>query len=169
MKKIICLILASTILLLTAGCDNTVTTPDKTVNFYYVHNKIQFGTQSGIITPTAIEYPGEKDDYLGILELYFRGPTNYDCLSPFPAGTTVEEFLLNNNRAEILLSPHMSTISGVKFMTACTCLTRTVIEMTGVRSVKIQIQYNQINGEDALTLSLDSFAYCDAVTGNYDN
>ncbi len=168
MKKIICIITAAVFIFLLAGCDRTSDTASNTVVFYYIYNEIEYGTSSGVITPTTVEVE-DVGNYEQLLAKYFNGPTNYDCISPFPAGITLEELEISHNKAQILLSPHMATISGSPLTVALACLTRTVIEMTNVQTVEIRIQNNQINGADSLILSLNNFTYFDDTPSGRSN
>lgn len=166
MRKTICITMAVCLLSLFTGCTNTASTPNDSVVFYYIHNDLEYGTDSGVVTSTVVEEIEVGTDYYALLEKYFNGPTNYDCISPFPAGITLEELNVDNNKAQLLLSPHMATLSGASMTVALACLTRTVVELTGVSTVQIEIQNNQILGADSLTLSVNKFAYCDTVTLN---
>lgn len=163
MRKILCITIAIALLFLLQGCRNSPSDTVDTVVFYYIHNDFEYGTASGVITPTIADVKNISPDYTSILEKYFNGLTNDDCISPFPDGITLEDFQVDNNKAQIVLSPHMATISGSSLTIALACLTRTVIELTDVKTVQISIQNNQINGMDSLTLSLNSFAYMDDI------
>ena len=164
MRRLSCFLIILAISLL-SGCTDPHTNIQN-VTFYYVHNDIVFGTESGVIASTQIQVTGNNTDYQKLLEKYFRGPTNYDCTSPFPAGITLEEFNMDANKVQILLSPHMSTLSGIQFTIACACLTRTVLEMTGSQSVQIRIQDNLIYGQESVTFNLSSFSYWDKTDQN---
>lgn len=159
MKRLFCLMIA-VILFLLPACTETVGEAEN-ITFYYIHNDIEFGSESGVITPTVVQIKNKTKDYRQLLDRYFNGPTNYDCVSPFPAGITLEDLQIDNNKVQLLLSPHMSVLSGVDFTIACACLTRTVIEMTGVQYVQIQIENNLIYGQDSVTFNLSSFSYWD--------
>lgn len=161
MRKLICYITAGVLIILSTGCNKAPDLNSNTVVFYYIYNEIEYGTSSGVITPTIVETQEDTGDYEKLLKRYFRGSTNYDCISPFPAGITLEELQIYHDKAQILLSPHLATISGSQLTIALACLTRTVIEMSNVKTVEIRIQNNQINGADSLTLSLNNFTYFD--------
>lgn len=162
MIKFICLII--TIISLLLGCDASRENLGESVVFYYIRNEIEYGSVSGVITPTAISATTEQNNFESLLKLYFNGPTNYACISPFAAGTTMTEFSVDGNKAQILLSPHMATLQDSAMTVALACLTRTVVEMTGVTTVQIRIQNNKIYGEDSITLSPNNFTYFDEVT-----
>ena len=135
----------------------------ESVTFYYVHNEIEYSMASGVIAPMEFEPGREFNNHRLIIEKYFDGPTNYDCISPFPAGTTLEDFQTDGDKAILLLSPHMATLSGASMTVALACLTRTVIEITNVKAMQVSIQNNQIWGSDSVTLTLNSFSYYDNV------
>lgn len=166
MKNVILIILVAAITLLAIGCAKTADVSASTVTFYYIHNEPAYGTESGVIAANTIEVNQYERDYNQLLATYFNGPTNYDCVSPFPAGITLEELYIDENKAQLVLSPHMATISGSDLTVALACLTRTVIEMTDVKTVQIRISGNQINGEDSVTFTLNSFSQFDEVGPN---
>lgn len=163
MRKIICSVVIVLLIFILAACNSAQTNLDNAVLFYYAHNDIVYGVESGVITSTFVNTDAASDDYITLLKLYFNGPTNYDCISPFPAGTTMEEFSFDNNKVQIVLSPHMATITDSELTVALACLTRTVLEMTSASTLQIEIMNNKIWGEDHVTFSLNSFEYYDDV------
>lgn len=163
MRKLICIATVISIIFALAGCSDTPQRTHDTVLFYYIHNDFEYGSASGVITSTIAENIEADSDYYTLLEKYFNGPTNYDCISPFPGGITLEELHVDSNKAQLLLSPHMATLSGSALTVALACLTRTVVEMTGVSTVQIRIQNSQIYGAESVTLSINNFAYSDTV------
>ena len=168
MKRLTFFIVVVLLVLLT-GCYNATEIDSNIVTFYYIHNEIEYGTSSGVITPMTVEAKPDAKKKKKLLTIYFNGPTNYECISPFPAGITLEELQINRDKAQLLLSPHMATISGLELTVSLACLTRTVIEMTNVRTVEIRIQNNQIDGADSITLSLNNFTYFDDTQSGQEN
>ena len=150
--------------LLLSACNTNHNSDEASVNFYYTHNELVFGTESGVIKKTVREIKGKHDDYDQLISQYLNGPISYDCISPFPAGTTLEELHWDPNRVQVVLSPHITTLSGMDLMIACACLTRTVSDMTGINTVQIRSSSGLLNGEQVLTLSADSFVYWDQAT-----
>ena len=161
MKKSVCIAIAIVLLILMTGCEQPDTTAADTVLFYYIHNEFEYGTESGVITSTAVTPKYDENDYQILLEKYLNGPTDYKSISPFPAGITLEDFQIVGDKAQVVLSPHMGMLSGSSRTVAFACLTRTVIEMTGVSAVQIGIENQQINGSDFITLTLNSFSFWD--------
>ena len=160
MKK--CLFLLFLIaLLFCTGCGKDENNYAAPVNFYYIHNEIPFGAESSVIVATKRESKGYENDYVYLVEQYLNGPTTYDCISPFPAGTMLEEMNWDQNRVQIVLSPHIATLSGPDLTVACACLTKTVTELTGISTVQIRTSNGLLNGSEVLSLTSDSFLYWD--------
>lgn len=163
MKYKFIFILLSLALLIT-GCNQSHPTSANSVRYYYVNHEVEFGTESGIIVPTVREIEGRSDDYFYLVSQYLNGPTSYDCISPFPAGTALEELNWDQNRVQIVLSPQITTLSGLDLMVACACLTKTVAELTGINTVQMRSSGGLLNGEQTITLTSDSFMLWDQST-----
>ena len=155
------------LLLFLAGCSAENNRYDTPVTFYYVQNEITFGSDSAVIKATQREAKGHREDYSYLISQYLNGPITYDCVSPFPAGTTLKELHWDHNRAQIVLSPEITTLSGVDLILACGCLTKTVSELIGVNTVQIRSSSGLINGEEILSFDADSFLYLDQATPDY--
>lgn len=166
MKRLISFTITLFLPFLLFGCDKLSVNDEKTVVFYYIHNEIEYGSSSGVITSNVVNIDTDSDNYEALLELYFNGPTNYECISPFAAGTTMVEFGIDGTKAQILLSPHMATLRDSTMTVALACLTRTIVELTGAITVQVRIQNNKIFGEDSITLSLKNFNYFDDISPN---
>ena len=165
--KIILLYVAiSLFVVFSSACSTATANYESPINFYYIHNDLEFGTESGVIKATIRESKGHTDDYTFLINQYLNGPISYDCISPFPAGTTLEELSWDQNRVQIVLSPHITTLNGIDLIVACSCLTKTVTEMTGINTVQIRSSRGLLNGEQVLTLSADSFIFWDQATAS---
>lgn len=163
MKKAVCILICLVMLFLMTGCGHADMQSATAVNFYYIHNELKYGTESGVIAPTVVNVQYDENDYQLLLEKYLNGPTNYELISPVPAGITLVDFQIVGEKALLVLSPHMGTLTGSSMTVALACLTRTVIEMTGMNAVQISIENQQINGADIITLTLNSFSLWDDV------
>ena len=163
MKKLISSVLIFAAIMLFTGCQNTKTDLSDTVTFYYIHNEPAYGTLHGIMAANVIELDDPQPNYDVLLDQYLGGHADEDCISPFPSGTKLENLEIGNEKAQLVLSPHMSALSGADLTVAFACLTRTVIELTDVKTVQIKIMDNQINGSDFVTFTLNSFAQYDEV------
>lgn len=159
MRRTICCYLILLHLILLGSCGNNNKPADEPVNFYYRTPETEFGTQDTLIIAQIREAKGHSQDYHYLISQYLNGPTTYDCISPFPGGTTLEELDVDKVKARIVLSPHIATLSGSELMLACACMTKTVLEMTGVDAVQISTSKGTLNGKEFITLTADSFAY----------
>lgn len=160
MKRIILLTLLTAILISLFAC-TTNTMHKGSVVFYYIKNEKDFDGKTPIMTPYYPQIDHNTNGYAEILNVYFNGPTNYNCQSPFPAGTTIEDINITRSKAHLMLSPQFATISGIDSTVACACLTKTVIELTGVNTVQIRVKGAQLEGKDYLTFNQSSFTYQD--------
>lgn len=163
MKKFSIMIFVLLLLCTSWGCATKQTSANSII-FYYTRNNVEFGTDSGIIIPVTRDIKQSNLSYQQQLEIYLNGPINYESISPFPAGTTLEDFQLDNNKVQLTFSPHLSTLTGTDLMIACACMTQTVTQMTGIDTVQIRVEGALINGQEILTLSNDSFTFFDSTT-----
>lgn len=164
MKKIqttLCIVLMIFILI---GCNSNHTSNRTVVNFYYRTEPVQHVSDSGIITVEARSTKASADDYQLLLEQYLNGAQTSGCVSPFPAGTSLKSFSVNDSGASVTLSPHLTLLSNADLSVACICLARTVFDMTGVQSVQISAQNNLLNGEQYITITDSNFVMEDIVT-----
>ena len=157
MKKVTLFLLVFTLLAVLSACQKDIVAVKNPVTYYYKTTNTDYNATSGMVASEVRDATGHNNEYPYLIEQYLNGPRSSDCVSPFPAGTTLEEFELDTNKAMVKLSPHISTLSGANLMFACVCLTKTVSEMTGARSVQIAIVDGTINGNSTVTLTPDSF------------
>lgn len=157
--KFVIFLLSITLVL--SGCGKGDASSKNILHCYYMHNELKFGDESGVIVSANREIDGNTDDYFLSISQYLNGPTSYDCISPFPAGTVLEDLSWDQNRVQIVLSPHITTLSGVDLMVACACLTKTVAELTGIDTVQIRSSSGLLNGEQVLTLTSANFMFWD--------
>lgn len=160
MKRFMCTLLASILIAMLCAC-NSAQQIEVPVNYYYRTRQVQYNSDTGVISAEIREAKGSKENYHHLIEQYLNGPKSNHYISPFPAGTTLEELNVDNNRVQIVLSPHMALLSGSELMIACICLARTLLEMTGVKYVQISAENSLLNNEQSITLSSDSFVLID--------
>ena len=163
MKRMFYIILALLVVCHCAGCSDQ-TQSENAITFYYTRNNMAFNSDSPIIIPVDREINQPRNNYQQLLELYLNGPINYESISPFPAGTILEDFQLDSNKVQLTFSPHLAILNGTDLMIACACMTRTVSEMTGIDTVQIRVTGALLNGQEILTLSNDSFALFDSTS-----
>lgn len=150
------------------SCSGNKSALKKPVTFYYKLQQQSEDTLSSIMVSELRESYGLDDDYETLLNQYFNGPTTEGYISPFPAGTTLEDFGFIMGRAQIVLSSHLSMLSDYELTLACSCLGRTVLEMTDVKAVQISTTQGLLNGETSITIRKDDFILSDDYCGDQD-
>ena len=164
MKRTFVIIIALLTILALAGCTQPVPEEGTQVHFYYITNNLNFGSEEPLLIRVNRNVSWEDNTPESIIRLYLNGPTSYDCVSPFPGGTELVEMYVESNRVSLVLSPHIGTLSPVDQTIAYACLTKTVIELTGVSTVQLRLENSLINGEETASFQADSFDYFDSMT-----
>lgn len=159
MKRFLCVLLAVLIAISMCACGEPSQVHKAPVNFYYRSRQIELDSGSSIFSAEKRESFGHQEDYVYLIEEYLRGPTTEKCISPFPAGTTLEQLDLVKDKVLIELSSHISLISGSELSIACVCLARTLSEMTGMKSVRISAKDDLIDGKDFITITEDDYLF----------
>lgn len=157
MKRILCILLALIIMLPLSACGDNRKELRAPVNFYYRTREVEIGSEAGVISAEQRESFGHSDDYVYLTEIYLNGPTSGKCISPFPAGTTLEYLDFTQDKVLVELSSHISLLSGAELTIACVCLTKTLSELTGMKSVQITSKGDLLDGKESLTFSVNDF------------
>ncbi len=164
MKRIISSIIAGCILISLCACTHTPQKAKEPIKLYYRTSSEQYEKLNNIITAEVRDAHGHSGDFSYLLQDYLSGPRTEACYSPFPSGTKLEKLDIISNKAIIVLSENFSSLSGSDLMVACACVSKTVIELTGVQAVQINSLNNKLNGQDSITMNLDSFFLMDNFT-----
>jgi len=162
MKRGLCFLLTLSLLFLLCACEKKNTQLKAPVNFYYKAKEIQYDTAEDVIASEQRESYGYTEDYTYLVEQYLCGPRTEKCISPFPAGINLEQLDLVKNKVIIVVSSHLATITGYELTIACTCLAKTVSEMTGMKSVQIISKDSLLDGQESITISNDDYVFEDA-------
>lgn len=168
MKRYLCIFLWLMPIFMLCSCTVANKQIRSPVTYYYRTAEANCGPNVCVISTEIREAKGYTDDYQYLISQYLNGPRSSDCISPFPAGITLEEFNLDSNKVQIKLSPHLALLSGSELMLACACLTNTITQMTGVDSVQISAENGLLNNQEYLTLTANSFTYFDLGSGYVD-
>ena len=131
------------------------------INDYYRAKEIQYNSPNGVIRTEIRESFGHEEDYAYLVQQYLGGPISLDCISPFPAGTTLEHIDFLKDKVLITLSSHISLLSGAELTVACTCLAQTLLEMTGMKEVRISSKDDLLDGKEYISIAADDVAFTD--------
>lgn len=158
MKKLFCLILAAALMLSLCCCTERGEAPIDPIRYYYRSRDIQYGTDEDVIAFEIRDRFGHEEDYVYLINDYLKGPQTEKCFSPFPAGTTLVQLDLVKDKVLVVLSSHISLLEGAELSVACTCLARTLHEMTGMKLVQISSDGDLMDGEPYVVIKKDDFA-----------
>lgn len=161
MKQILSVLLILCLIFALSSCTNNRSNTVNQVTYYYRTAEVEFGPESSMIAAEIRNIKGYTDDYPHLVEQYLYGPVSDDCVSPYPAGITLEELNIDDNKVQIMLSPHLALLSGAELMTACACLAKTLMELTGLKTIQISADSGLLNGMEVITLTEDDFVYWD--------
>lgn len=157
MKKILCLLLAGCLALCVCACKENNDPPIDPIRYYYRTRDIQYGTEEDVFAFETRDRFGHEEDYEYLVNDYLKGPHTEKCFSPFPAGTTLVQLDLVKDKVLVVLSSHISLLKGAELTVACTCLARTLHEMTGMKVVQISSDGDLMDGEPYVIIKKDDF------------
>lgn len=151
MKKWISMLLLLSVLLLMSACGSpSLKDPG---NFYYKRYEQSYGAADSVIRAEQRELKDIRHDIGAVLELYFQGPLDRDLASPFPQNTTVVKWTFVDNTLLLTLSGEFAELSGIDLTIACSCIAKTVMELTPVQRINFQAENALLNGEQSISMS----------------
>lgn len=162
MKRILGFLLVLCCFASILGCTATKRTPDDSVSVFYKKEKITYGTSDGVIAETYMHAAGHEKEYAFLLNQYLKANPTEGFVSTFPRGVTMLGFRLEGLTAKVVLSDQIAELSGMDLTIALTCLTQTVMSMTGCQEVIISASTKQLDGQNFVTLNRDSYLLVDS-------
>ena len=147
MKRLLCLLLIAAAMLSLAGCGTSPA--DDSVTFFYARPMAdyRYGEPDGVIASEYRDAAGHMDDLEYLLSLYLHGPVDESLISPFPAGTQLEQLSWKESILTIQLSSGLSSLQGSDLTLACTCIAKTCFELTEATVVIVTT-----HGSDSVSL-----------------
>lgn len=152
MKRIIAAFLLLVLFPCLTACANHKDTIQEPVAFYYRRADITYGNSNSVILSESADAADCNGDALLLLNQYLKGPQSEDLAQTFPAGTAVITLAVEENKADILLSPQFARLSGMDLTIACACLTLTALELTGTETVVIHAHQSTLNGMEQIVM-----------------
>ena len=168
MRKFLCILLVICTLLGIAACGHTDPMPENSIAVYYKREKPDYGTEDGLITGTYMESAGHENDYLYLLNQYLHSAPGEGFTATFPSGVSLISFQLEALTAKVVLNSNITNYSGMDLTIALTCLTKTIMSLTGCQEIILSASGTLLNGESFITLNQDSFLLIDG-SGNKQN
>lgn len=161
MKKILILVLAVVMLLPLFGCAEEEPEIAVPVTYYYRRAEISFESKTGIVAPEARESQGHENDLTYLLNQYFDGPNDKALQRTFPLGTQLISISVSSQHTVITVSGHLASFKGIDLTIACTCITMTVMELTGTQKVEIKADRALLNDAESIIMDMDTLLMLD--------
>ena len=160
MKRIFVILLAAAMLLSIAGCTGQ-NREDGQVVFYYKRAQFSYGEQNGVIAPEYRSLDTKDMPVLTLLNLYVDGPGMAELVNVFPENCEVLAFSREGDVAAVEFNKIFGQLQSVSQTVACVCMSRTVMELTGVKYVRISARDVKLGNEDYLEFDQNSVFYFD--------
>ncbi len=171
MKKICCLCLCLALLLSACG-KNAAQLPQMEVTLYYCHSESDQIEQfcSEIMAAEVRQVHLKPDDVAGLLEEYFKGPSEGSGLETVvPPGTALLKWSADDTAVFLGLNDVMRDMTAIRLRTAAACIARTVGTFLHVNTVRFRFGENALSdGENELLIELDKLVledYAVNITG----
>ena len=162
MKRLLLILIAVVLLLTALGCTKKTESFSVPENFYYRRNSVAFHTDDAVIKPEIRETADCRDKILDTVNLYLQGPVSDKFVSPFPQGLTALSIEQIDDSLVLQLNDSFNNLNGLERTIACSCLFRTLTDLTGCNIVEIQFSSADRNGFDSIILSNDDLCFADA-------
>ena len=147
MKQRISIILIISLLLCLYGCAKDASPAKIPVNFYYLAKDISYNGKSEILQ-------------------YLKGPVSDTLRSPFPAHVRVTRYATTANMAILELSTEFAQLTGIDLTVACSCLNRTLFDLTQLERVMISVTDAQLDGQASITFDLNDIYFVDTPSSD---
>ena len=165
MKRFTAMLLLLCVLFSLSACakQEELTAP---VSFYYLrapllNGQISHGAVDSVIAAEIRESAGYEENFIHLLEIYLLGALDAQFRSPYPLGTFLVDFRLEDGNARVELTDDFAKLTGMDLSLACGCLTMTVLELTDAKSITIRAEGALMDGKDTLTFTRSSFVLFD--------
>lgn len=161
MKRILTIFLAAVLLLSIAGC-SAPGGGEEEIAFYYKRARLSYGEENGVITAEYRSLDIQNTETITILNLYLEGPKVTELTNVFPVGCEVLEFSLAEDVATVHFNKIFGQLQDMSRTLACVCMSRTVMELTGAKCVRIRAEDVKLGSEDYLEFDENSVLYFDS-------
>lgn len=165
MKRLICLLMVLSLMLCLFGCSDEEARPDVPVKFYYPRAETAYGVEDGVIAWEWRESAGHEKDYFYLVQQYLKGPQGQSFAWKFSPNIKLKKLQVIGPTARVVLNDYASLLTGLDLMIACACLSATVMEITGVRSVTVQAESTLLDGNVNISMNRKQLLLWDDTTG----
>lgn len=138
MKRIAAWLLLLALCLLQAGCGN-LETPIQPFRFYYLNTDSNLSSDESMIGYETRDLGSKHYSNVELFHLYMKGPISKNLSSPFSKDEKLVGVYRVGNTLEVQLSEELGGPSELKSALIFACMTKTALELDGIRKVHIQI------------------------------
>lgn len=127
-------------LLLSAGCaqkQSQQTAAVQPFDFYYRTAQTGYKGDSGVIAAQTRELGEQMPELPELFALYLQGPDDDALVLPFPQDTELVSAVCTEGVLTLRLSGGYGTLTGINASIADACITRTMLQLSGVNRVCI--------------------------------
>lgn len=160
MKRILYLIGLIAVICGLFGCTQQETVYISPVDVYYCKETITYNTENGVIASETREFSGWEGKNRDFLNLYLSGTRVEDLVSPFPVGAWIIKMDQTDTDVTLLLNSNFSRLTPSEFTLSCACLSMTVMELTGIETVNIQLDGTK-QDNNIIIMTKDSLSFAD--------
>ena len=160
MRKMLCLILAFSLLFLT-GCKQEEPEIEVPVKFYYCAREVTFHNEHGVFQYEQREAKDLMDDYVALMNLYLSGPVSEHLISPFPRRLTATAVSVNGSNVTIALSSTIAILTDIRLTKACACIALTLFDLKQANTVTIHAIVPAFGESKSYTISRQDLALLD--------
>ena len=161
MKKIVAFFLIFAVAATLLGCTPPPNEYEEPVKFYYLRSELNYGSSDSVISHELFEAEGHRDDYEYLIRQYLKGPTSDALARTFPRNVSVSGFSVEADHAYLELSSQFSILSGMDLSIACACLTKTITELTGTKTLHISADNSLLDGATSITMRVEDVLLLD--------
>lgn len=165
-RAILWILLVCSALLLSACSSEPVDPETWDLSCYYLQSERSFGRNEGVLGSEVQSLSQPLEEWKQILNGYLAGPSRADLASPFPEGLQCVETSLDDGVLTMVLNEPWEQLGGMSETLATACLTRTAMQLPGVKGICLETETNAAAGESAAVLTGQEFLYLDGSTAN---
>lgn len=156
MKRILAVLL---LLCLLPGC--TYSDRQDLLHFYYPTASVSYGGSQGVLGSEDRDLGSHREDLKYLVTMYLSGPADKGLRNGFPADVKLLSCEIRRQQVRILLSGDLDSLSPLERTLACAGLAKTVLEESGMTSVRIATEEGLLSGDGALIFDTDSLLLAD--------
>ncbi len=150
---------------LLSACGESSPKMQSPVTFYYLRNDITYGSTDSVICATEFESAGHEGNIPYLLTQYLAGPTVESLKNCFPVGTALLDYQTQGSYVILVLTDNFAQLAGIDLTVASACLTKTVLDLTGAKTVEIQARTQPLGDMGSIIMDEASILLLDdAVT-----